>query len=83
VKLYNAAGVEQTNFTGGTITGSVNSGATVQAQFNLAVQRIWSSLQNGYFSIELTLNASADPDVKFYRNSAWGMTHLTDEDHPL
>lgn len=83
VKLYNSAGVEQTDFTGGAITGSVNSGATVQAQFDLAVQRIWSSLQNGYFSIELTMDASADPDVKFYRDSAWGMTHLTDEDHPL
>ena len=82
VKLYNSAQVEQTGFTGGEITGSVSGGGTASAQFDLYVADIWSSLQNGYFSIHLEISASAEPDVKFKRNSDWGMTQLTDESHP-
>ena len=77
VKLYNNQGVEQTGYTGSS-TGRLGANSTDTAYIEIYVAQIWSSLEGGYFSATSNINLTLE-NVKFYRQSSWGMTTLLEE----
>ena len=77
VKLYNNQGVEQTGYTGSS-TGRLGANSTDTAYIEIYVAQIWSSLEGGYFSATSNINLTLE-NVKFYRQSSWGMTTLLED----
>lgn len=77
VKLYNNQGVEQTGYTGSS-TGRLGANSTDTVYIDIYVAQIWSSLEGGYFSATSNINLTLE-NVKFYRQSSWGMTTLLED----